>query len=70
MLANQLEPVHSDSPVLRSWSVKVKEEEFLPDEWHERVISRGSKGLMSPAVDHEPLKGRYDGQLQLGLCLL
>ena len=57
-------------PILRSWAVKVQEEELLPDERQKRVIRRCDKSLVGPAINQEPLERRDDGELQLGLGFL
>lgn len=57
-------------PILRSWAVKIQEEELLPDERQKRVIGRRDKGLVGPAINQQPLEGRDDRELQLGLGFL
>ena len=50
--------------------MKIQEEELLPDERQKRVIRRRDKGLVGPAINQQPLEGRDDGELQLGLGFL
>lgn len=57
-------------PILRSWAVKVQEEELLPNERQKRVIRRRDKGLVGPTINQQPLEGWDDGELQLGLGFL
>lgn len=57
-------------PILRSWAMKIQEEELLPNERQKRVIGRRDKGLVGPTINQQPLEGRDDGKLQLGLGLL
>lgn len=57
-------------PILWSWAVKIQEEELLPDERQKRVIRRCDQSLVGPAINQQPLQGRDDRELQLGLGFL
>lgn len=60
----------STIPILRSWAVKIQEEELLPNEWQKRMVRRRDESLVGPTINEQPLEGRDDGEFQLSLGFL